>query len=72
MQYVNLLRYGFQVFLRNEYDGLTLSCSPSCDPFRYTGISESLSDSVIATACLGVGFFIISYWFLMLRTLRNS
>jgi len=49
-QYISLFKYGYQVLTQNEYDGLELSCAPSCDPLGEMDFEQSMAEGIIATA----------------------
>lgn len=60
-QYISLFKFGYQVFTQNEYDDLDLDCHPKCDPMKTYGFNETMGEGIIATAALGVGFYLIAY-----------
>mmetsp|Transcript_9658 Transcript_9658/g.10818 ORF Transcript_9658/g.10818 Transcript_9658/m.10818 type:complete len:257 (+) Transcript_9658:1298-2068(+) len=68
--YISLFKWSFQVYLPNEYEGLTLSCSPRCDPVKAMDFNESKDLSIIITAVLGVVFYIIAYIILLYKSYK--
>ena len=71
LEYISPFRYAYQVYALNEYDDLNLSCRPQCDPVRDLDFEETLEESIIGTACVGIGFYILSY-LLMLFIARKT
>lgn len=69
-EYISPFKYGFQVFALNEYEGLHLSCMPDCDPIKSFGFEQTLEESVIITAALGVAFYSIAYFVLFILSRR--
>lgn len=69
-EYISLFKYGFQVFVQNEYDGLPLDCRPNCDPIATFGFDETMEEGIIATAALGFGFYLIAY--ILLRIMAHK
>ena len=60
-EYISLFKWSLQVYAYNEYLGLPLECSPSCDPLGDFDFQESETVSIIVTAGLGLAFYIIGY-----------
>jgi len=71
-EYISPFKYGFEFYIRNEYEGIHLSCAPSCDPIKELNSSLSMGTCTIATACIGIGFYAIAYLILMMRTKVDS
>lgn len=69
-EYISFFKYGFQVYTYNEYEGLELQCSPNCDPIKTLDFEETMGESVIATACVGAGFYTIGYIFIRIMAYR--
>eukprot|EP00343_Euplotes_focardii_P008173 CAMPEP_0205821666 /NCGR_PEP_ID=MMETSP0206-20130828/8763_1 /ASSEMBLY_ACC=CAM_ASM_000279 /TAXON_ID=36767 /ORGANISM="Euplotes focardii, Strain TN1" /LENGTH=699 /DNA_ID=CAMNT_0053117321 /DNA_START=14 /DNA_END=2113 /DNA_ORIENTATION=+ len=63
-EYISLFKWSLQVYVYNEYEGLTLECSPSCDPLGDFDFGESKIVSIIVTAVLGASFYLLGYIFL--------
>ena len=70
-EYISVFKYGLQAGVINEYDGLYLTCRPSWDPVNDMKIKESLGVNFIATIWLALGFFLISFAILWLRTRKS-
>lgn len=66
IKYISLFKWAFQVYLKNEYNGLTLDCSPSCNPLQSLGFNETMEQSIWATAILGVGYYTLAFLALLL------
>ena len=60
-EYISLFKWSLQVYAYNEYEGLTLSCSPTCDPLGDFGFTESEEVSIIMTAVVGASFYLLGY-----------
>ena len=70
IQYLSPFKYAYQVYVYNEYDGLYLTCSPTCDPVGSLGFTDSKSTSILATIAICFGFYLISYVMLILLSKR--
>mmetsp|Transcript_19392 Transcript_19392/g.22583 ORF Transcript_19392/g.22583 Transcript_19392/m.22583 type:complete len:202 (+) Transcript_19392:1362-1967(+) len=68
-EYISLFKYGYQVFVINEYTGLKYDCPNRHLPDEFN-FKQNLSESAFITLGLGVGFFVISYFILMLVAKR--
>jgi ABC-type multidrug transport system ATPase subunit len=68
LEYISLFRFSFQVLAPNEYTDLDLDWRPEWDPIKTLDFEENLEESVIATACLSVSYYVIAYLFLYLRS----
>ena len=71
-EYISMFKYAYQVFTLNEYKNLHLDCHPKCDPVASFDFDETMEESIIATACLGVGFYMIGYIALRIFAHRAS
>ena len=71
-KYISPYKWSFQSYLQNEYNGLTLDCSPSCNPLQSLGFNETMEQSIWATAILGVSYYTFSYIALLLITHFNK
>ena len=60
-KYISLFKYGYQVFTQNKYKDLDLDCYPDCDPIKTYDFDETMGEGIIATAAVGVGFYILAY-----------
>jgi ATP-binding cassette, subfamily G (WHITE), eye pigment precursor transporter len=60
-EYTSLYKYAYQVFIINEYEDLDLDCAPECYPVKQLDFEETMDESIIATACLCVGLYVIAY-----------
>ena len=65
-KYLSPNKWAYQVYVLNEYNDLTLNCSPKCDPIQSLGFKESMEESIWATAILGVTFYISAFVALIL------
>ena len=60
-EYISLYKWSYQVYIQNEYDGLTLSCYPTCNPLQSLGFNETKNESIWSTAIVGVAYYILAY-----------
>lgn len=71
-EYISLFKYGYQVFMYNEYDGLDVGCGGAQrDPIKEMNFKQSKFESIYITVILGGGFFFIAYLILLLVA-RNA
>ena len=61
IKYISPYKWSYQVYLQNEYSGLVLDCSPSCNPLQSLGFDETMEQSIWATAILGVSFYSFAF-----------
>jgi ATP-binding cassette, subfamily G (WHITE), eye pigment precursor transporter len=60
-EYTSIFKYSFQAFVLNEYKNLDLDWEPKCDPLGELDFEETLEESIVALACLCVGFYVLAY-----------
>jgi hypothetical protein len=54
-EYVSLFKYGFQVFVYNEYKGIDINCPGREDPVAELNFSQTKTESAIAILAIGIG-----------------
>ena len=72
MEYTSMFKYGYQAYILNEFQNITIDCPYRNPPDEYN-IQESLKVSIMAIAALGVFWMIVSYLILLFvaRSSRN-
>ena len=70
-KYISPNKWAFQAYLLNEYEGLVLDWSPRWNPLQSLGFEETLGESILATAILGIVWYILTYLTLCIIA-RNS
>jgi len=55
-EYISLFKYGYQVFMFNEYDDLDLGCTTR-DPLGEKHFKQNMNQSILITLGLDAGFF---------------
>ena len=69
-EYLSPFKYSFQALAINEYDDLSLSCHPQCDPLRELDFDMTLEESVAGLAAVGVSVYLIAYIILLILAKR--
>lgn len=64
-EYLSLFKYGFQVLILNEYEGIKIKCPGREDPVSEHDFQENMTESAMAILSIGVGCYIISYLILL-------
>jgi len=60
-EYLSVFKWMFQALAINEFDDLTLNCSPSCDPFQTLNFSEPFVACIGGLIGIGVLFRILAF-----------
>lgn len=78
-KYISLFKYGMQAFIQNEYSDANLkkfdcymSKPKTCDPLTEYNSPEGLWLSIGLIWAVGAGFYILSYFVLLLFSKRYS
>lgn len=69
-KYISIFKWTFQVYLLNEYDGITLDWEPDWDPLSQYGFSETIDESAIASVVLTILTFLLAYVTLLIQAYR--
>ena len=70
-EYISLFKYGYQVYIYNEYSGITVNCSGRHMPDEFH-FKQTQEESAFITLGLGLGFYFISYLILLIVARRNK